>query len=332
MRMKTLCAVLVVALAVALLAVPHSADGQRRGKVYRVGYLTVPSRESAQEAASAFERRLNDLGWVASQNVVIDYRFADGSVERLPALAAELVRLNADVIVAGATAAVVAAKNASARTPIVMFLAIDPVGAGLVASLARPGGNVTGLTVNAGREIYGKQLEMLKTAFPRVSRVAILVNPVYPLYAESRRQIESAAHALRLQQQVTEIRDAGEFDGAFAALTANHPDAIFVPLDSLFYQHRLRLAQLAAKTGLPAMWGAREHAEAGGLMAYGANLPDLARRAASYVDKILKGAKAGDLPVEQPSTFDLVINMKTAKAMHLAISPSLLLQANQLIE
>ncbi len=226
--------------------------------MYRIGYLTVPSRETAQDGADAFQRGLRDLGWIEVQNVVVDYRFADGNLDRLPDLAAELVRLRADVIVAGATAAVIAAKNATRAIPIVMFLAIDPVGSGLVASLARPGGNITGLTVNVGREIYGKQLELLKNALPRVSRVAILVNPASPLYARELREIEIAARALGLQRQVMAIRDPGEFDNAFAALTTARADAIFVPADPMFYQHRARLAHLAAKSRLPAMWGTRE--------------------------------------------------------------------------
>ena len=315
-----------------LLAAPLAAEAQPVGRVYRIGYFTIPSRDSAQGVADAFQRGLRDLGWIEGQNIVIDYRFADGNVDRLPDLAAELVRLRVDVIVAGATAAVIAAKNATRTIPIVMFLAVDPVGSGLVASLARPGGSITGLTVTVGRGIYGKQLELLKDVLPRLSRVAILVNPTDPLSAHAVRETESAARALGLQRQVVEIRDPGEFDNAFAALTTARPDAIFVLPESMFYQHRARLAHLAAKSRLPAMWGAREHAEAGGLMAYGTNVVDLARRAATYVDKILKGAKPGDLPIEQPTKFDLVINMKTAKALGLTIPPSVLARADHVIE
>src|SRR5213593_4358995 len=238
-----------------ILAGPLAAVGQQAAKVYRVGYLTVPSRETAQGVANTFQLGLRDLGWIEGRNVVVDYRFADSNLDRLPDLAAGLVRLRADVIVAGANAAVIAAKNATRTIPIVMFLAIDPVGSGLVASLARPGGNITGLTVTAGREIYGKQLQLLKDAFPRVSRVAILVNPAGPTYARALQEIEIATRALGLQRQVMEIRDPGEFDNAFAAMTTAHLDAIFVPPDAMFYQHRARLAHLAAKSRLPAMWG-----------------------------------------------------------------------------
>jgi len=330
--MKLAGAVLAVCLVLSILAAPFVAEGQQAGKVYRIGYLTVPSRESAQGVAHKFQLRLRDLGWIEGQNVVVDYRFADSHLDRLPGLAAELVRLKADVIVAGANAAVTAAKNATRTIPIVMFLAIDPVGSGLVASLARPGGNVTGLTQTVGTDFYGKQLQVLKHAFPRVSRVAILVSPATLAYARTLREIETAIRALGLQRQIMEVREPSEFDNVFAVLTRAHPDAIFVPADSMFYQHRAQLAQLAANSRLPAMWGLRAHAEAGGLMAYSTDLEDLARRAATFVDKILKGAKPGDLPVEQPTRFELVINLKTAKALELTIPPSLLLQADQIIE
>jgi ABC-type uncharacterized transport system substrate-binding protein len=315
-----------------ILGGPLAADGQQVGKVYRIGYLTVPSREAAQGVADSFQLGLRDLGWIEGQNVVVDYRFADSNLDRLPDLAAELARLRADVIVAGANAAVIAAKTATRTIPIVMFLTVDPVGSGLVASLARPGGNVTGLTTTAGPEIYGKQLQLLKDAFPRLSRVAVLVNPALPSYARLLQEVEIATRALGLQRRITEIRDPGEFDNAFAAITTAHLDAIFIPSDSMFYQHRVRLAQLAAKTRLPAMWGRREHAEAGGLMAYASDLNDLARRAATYVDKILKGAKPADLPVEQPTKFELIVNLKTAKTLGLTIPQTLLLQANEVIE
>jgi len=330
MRVRALW--LVVLLIIVVLAAPIAIEAQQPGKVYRIGYLTVPSRESAQGVADTFQLGLRDLGWVAGQNVVVDYRFADSNMERLPDLAADLTRLKADVIVAGANAAVIAAKNATQTIPIVMFLAIDPVGSGLVPSLAHPGGNVTGLTLTAGPEIYGKQLQLLKDAFPRVSRVAIFVNRATPTYARALQEIEIAARALGLRQQVMGIRDPVEFDHAFASLTTARPDAIFIPADSMFYQHRARLTQLAAKTRLPAMWGLRDGAEAGGLMAYSTDLNDLARRAATSVDKILRGAKPADLPVEQPTKFEFVINLKTAKALGLTIPQSILLRADHIIE
>ena len=315
-----------------LLAAPLAAGAQQAAKVYRIGYLTVPSRATAQGVADKFQHGLRDLGWIDGQNIVVNYRFADSNVNRLPDLAAELVRFRADVIVAGANAAVIAVKNAARTTPIVMFLTIDPVDAGLVTSLARPGGNITGLTLTAGPEIYGKQLQLLKDAFPRTSRVAILLNPSTATYAHTLREIETAIHALRLERQLISVADPSDFNGAFASLAAAHVDAMLIPLDSMFYQHRARLADLALKSRLPAMWGLREHAEVGGLMAYSTDLGDLARRAATFVDKILKGAKPADLPVEQPTTFELVFNLKTAKALGLTIPPSLLQRADQVIE
>ena len=282
--------------------------------------------------ADRFEAALGDLGWIAGKNVVVDYRFADSRLERLPDLAAELVRRKADVIVAGANAAVTAAKNATRTIPIVMFLAVDPVGAGLVASLARPGGNVTGLTSTAGTEIFGKQLQILKSAFPRVSRIGVLVSDANPVYARLPREIEAATQALGLQPQMVAVRGAADFEGAFAKLTAARIDAIFVSADSLFYQHRIRLAQLVAKTGLPAMWGLREYAQAGGLMAYSTDLDDLGRRAATFVDKILKGARPSDLPIEQPTKFELVINLTAVKALGLALLSTLLALADEVIE
>jgi ABC-type uncharacterized transport system substrate-binding protein len=325
-------AALAVALVAGILALPLASEAQQATKVWRIGYLTVPSRETAHGVADTFQLALRDLGWIEGQNLVLDYRFADSNVDRLPDLAAELVRLRADVIVAGANTAVSAAKNATRTIPIVMFLAVDPVGSGLVASLARPGGNVTGLTQNTGPEIYGKQLQLLKEAFPRVSRVAILVNRATSTYTRAVREIEAATRALGLQGQILEIRDPGEFDNAFAALPAARTDAIFITTDSMFYQYRIRLAQLAAKSRLPAMWGLPDHVEAGGLMTYATDLHDLARRAATFVDKILKGAKPADLPVEQPTKFELVINLKTAKALGLTIPSSLLLRADRVIE
>jgi len=314
-----------------ILARPFAAQAQQPAKVYRIGYFTVPSRETAQGVANSFQLALRDLGWIEGKNIAVDYRFADSRLDRLPDLAAELAR-QADVIVAGANAAVIAAKNATRTIPIVMFLAIDPVGSGLVASLARPGGNVTGLTATAGREIYGKQLQLLKDAFPQVSRVTILVSQVSAVDPRAVPEIESATRALQLKPQVVRIRDAGELDEVFAGFATTHPDAIYVSADSMFYQHRARLAELAAKSRLPAMWGLRDYAEAGGLMAYSTDLHDLARRAAGYVDKILKGAKPADLPVEQPTKFDFVINMKTAKTLGLTIPQSVLIRADEIIQ
>jgi putative ABC transport system substrate-binding protein len=324
---------LACAVGLLLLATRLDADAFQAGKVYRVGYLTVPSREAAQDGANAFQAMLRELGWVVGKNVIVEYRFADSNLDRLPDLAAELVRLRVDVIAAGASPAVIAAKNATQTIPIVMMFPGNPVVSGLVASLARPGGNITGLAANAGPEIYGKQLQLLKDAFPHMSRVGILMNgATREFHSLGMRQIEITARALGLQRTVVEVREPREFSNAFAVLTRAKSDAIFVPADPLFLQHRARLADLAAQSRLPAIWGLREHAEAGGLMAYSTNLADLTRRAAIYVDKILRGAKPADLPVEQPTKFDLIINLKAAKALGLTIPRSLLLQADQVIE
>jgi putative ABC transport system substrate-binding protein len=300
--------------------------------VYRIGNLGVPSRDSSAHLIRAFEDGLRDQGWTVGQNIVVEHRFADNRLDRLPGLAEELVRLNVDVIVTSTTPTITAAKNATRTIPIVMILADDPVGSGLVASLARPGGNVTGLAVSAGPGFVGKQLELLKAAVPRLSRVAVLVNPAREHTSHTLREVEGATQALGLQRQILEARETRELDAAFATLKTGRPDALFAVRDALFFQHRARLADLAVKSRLPTMWGLREHAEAGGLMAYSADLRDLARRAATYVDKILKGAKAGDLPVEQPAKFDLVINMKTARALGVSIAPSLLQRADKVIE
>jgi putative ABC transport system substrate-binding protein len=319
-------------LGVVLLGLAPGADAQQDRRIYRIGYLTVPSRESAQEAADNFARALRELGWVEGKNIAIEYRFAGGSYDRLPGLAAELARLKTDVFVTGATPAAVAARDASRLTPVVSMFTSDPVGAGLATSLARPGGTVTGLTVAAGPELTGKQLELLKSAVPSMSRIAILVNPASPTRDRFVSQAEAAARTLGLKHQVVDLREPRRFDAVFATLATSRTEAAFAPSDSMFYQHRDRLAELAAKHRVPVMWGLKDHAEAGGLMAYSVNLMDLTRRAASYVDKILKGAKPGDLPFEQPTKFDFVINLKAAKALGLTIPQPVLLRADQVIQ
>jgi len=269
---------------------------------------------------------------VEGQNIAIEYRWAEGRFERLPDLAAELVRLKVDVIVSVVTQASLAAKNATRTIPIVMVAAGDPLGSGLVASLARPGGNVTGPS-SMYAELAGKQLELLKETVPKVSRVAVLWNPANAVWqAQMLRATEVAARALGLQLQLLEARGPDELEGAFAAMTRERASALLVQVDVIFALHARRLADLAAKRHLPAMYGSREHVEAGGLMSYAPNIPDLFRRAATYVDKILKGAKPADLPVEQPTRFELIINLKTAKALGLTIPPSLLVRADQVIE
>ena len=315
-----------------LLAAPLAAEAQPAGKVYRIGYLAGGSSTSGRHVIEALREGLRELGWVEGQNIVIDYRFAEGRYERLPYLAAELVRLKVDVIVAAPAPPAAAAKNATGTIPIVMIGAGDPVAQGLIASLARPGGNVTGLAYSVGQEIFGKQLALLKEAVPKVRRVAVLWNPAVPTLALAIGEVKVAARSLGLQVQLLEARGANDFDSAFAAMARERAGALLVITDSVFTTHRIRLADLAARSRLPAAYTNRQPVDAGGLMSYGPSFSDLWRRAAGYVDKILKGAKPGDLPVEQPTKFELVINLKTAKALGLTIPPSLLQRADQVIE
>jgi putative ABC transport system substrate-binding protein len=268
---------------------------------------------------------------VEGQNIAIEYRWAEGEYGRLPTLAPELVRLNVDIIVAAPTVAIQAAQQATGMIPIVMALANDPVGSGFVASLARPGGNVTGLSLFSP-ELSGKRLELLKETIPKLSRVAVLWNPSNPSVPPLLRETEAAAHALRLRLQLLEVRGPTEIDRAFSAIARDRAGALLVLPDPTAVDQQKRILDLAAKSRLPAMYWSRELVEAGGLMAYGANAPDMFRRAATYVDKILKGAKPADLPVEQPTRFELAINLKTAKALGLTFPPSILVRADQVIQ
>jgi putative tryptophan/tyrosine transport system substrate-binding protein len=319
-------------LAVSVLAVPLFADAQPAGKVHRIGYLGVTSPSSAARSIEAFRDGLRDLGWIEGQNIVIDYRFAEGRFDRLPDLAGDLVRLKVDVIAAGATPGPVAAKNATGTIPIVMIMAGDPVGVGLVASLARPGGNVTGISYSVGVESIGKALQLLKEAVPKARLVAVLSNPANQAHALVIRDMKVAALSLGVPLHFLEARGPDELDGAFAAMAKERVGALLVAPDGVFLRERARLADLATKNQLPSMHGQREYVEAGGLMSYGPSAVAAYRRAASFVDKILKGAKPADLPVEQPTKFDLAINVRTAKALGLTIPSSVLLQADQVIE
>jgi len=317
------------ALAAALaLLVPLASPAQQPGKTARVGFLSFVTTPFLDEA---FRHGLRELGYVEGKNITIEYRSAEGKDERLPGLAAELVRLKVDVILAASPPATEAAKQATSTIPIVFTVSGDPVAEGLVASLARPGGNLTGLAT-LGPELVGKQLELLKAVVPKISRVAVLQNPGNQAHPRSFRQLEDAARALGLQLQILEARTPSEIEAAFAAMSSQRAGGVLVLRDAVFRTQRAQIAALAAKSRLPAVYGLREHAEAGGLMAYGASVPLLFRSAAAYVDKILKGAKPADLPVEQPTKFELVINLKTAKALGLTIPPSLLGQADQVIQ
>src|SRR5262245_25361249 len=324
---------LVAVLAVSLLAAPLAADAQQAGNVPRIGFLSLTSPSDRPHHVDAFRQKLRELGWVEGQNLVIDYRYAEGRVDRLPDLAAELVRLKVDLIVGSAgTQVATAAKKATETIPIGLVAGRDPVGTGLIASLAHPGGNVTGVSGSAGLEWVAKQLELLKETVPKLRRVAILSNPDNAYHQLAIREVNVAARSLGVQLQLLEARGPNEFDGAFAAMAKERAEALLVLSDGIFSSHRTRLADLAARSRLPAAYGVRESVEAGGLMSYGPSFLDSYRRAATYVDRILKGAKPADLPVEQPTKFELVLNPKTAKALGLTIPQSVLLRADHVIQ
>jgi putative tryptophan/tyrosine transport system substrate-binding protein len=313
------------------LAAPFAAEGQEGGKVPRIGWLGGPTRESADTFVREFLRGMKDLGWVEDQNIMIEWRFAGGRAERLPGLAAELVSLRVDLIAAPSTPTAVAAKNATKTIPIVT-VGGDPLGSGIVASLARPGGNITGLTSAVGPEIAGKQLALLKETVPRVSRMAVLWNPSTPGNALALRETEIAARALKVELQVLEARRLDDFGSAFAAASTRRDGALLILGDVMFTTYRAQLAKLALKNRLPTIYGSRQFVDEGGFMSYGADVLNNFRRAAVYVDKILKGAKPADLPIEQATKFELIINLKTAKALGLTIPPSLLGRADEVIQ
>ena len=313
-----------------LLAARLAVAGQPTGKIYRIGFLS-PSASADPSILDAFREGLRELGYVEGRNIAIASRWAEGKYDRLPGLAAQLVDLKVDIIVATAVPAIRAAKEATRTIPIIMAVVVDPMATGLVASLALPGENITGLSSMAP-EVTGKQLEMLKEVVPKASLVAVLWNPANAGNAPQVRQAQNAARALGVRLQPLEARGPSEIDSAFATMTSEQAGAVIVLVDAMFLDHRTQIADLAARRRLPAVYGLSDHAEAGGLMAYGPNRLAIVRRAATYVDKILKGAKPGDLPIEQPTRFALVINPKTAKALGLTIPPSLLQRADQVIE
>ena len=320
-------------LAGGLLAAPLTAGAQQTAKVFRIGLLgsSSPTDPEASRIWEGFFQGLRELGYVEGQNILVEGRFYGDRTERLPALAVELVRLNVDVIVAQGPPAPEAAQRATPTIPIVMTVHQDPVGSGLVASLARPGRNATGLSVLT-TELVGKRLQLLKEAVPGLSRVAVLWDPTHPTATLQLREAEVAARSLKVQLQVLEARAPGDLVSAFSAMRNGGVGGLIFLGGLMFFVERTRIVELAAQSRLPAIYGAKENAEAGGLMAYGPNLRESYRRAAAYVDKILKGAKPAELPVEQPTKFEFVINLKTAKALGLTIPPSLLARADEVIE
>jgi len=317
------------ALAGVLLAAPLATESQQTRKIPTIGVLWATPR--VDRMTNAFEQGLSDRGWFNGQNIAIEHRFAEGHFDRLPALAAELVGLRPDVIVADAAPATKAAKRATRSIPIVFAVHGDPIGAGDIESLSHPGGTITGLTL-MHPELIGKQLDLLKQAVPRASRVAVLWNAANSTKTLDWRELKPTARTLRIALQSREVRSPGDFDAAFAAIRDERPDALLTLGDALTFSARGSITDFAAKERLPALYQYREFVEGGGLMSYGADLADSFRRAAVYVDKILKGAKPADLPVEQPTKFELVINLKTAKALGLTIRPSLLQRADEVIQ
>jgi len=310
-----------------LLVAPLGAEAQQAGKVYRIGFLRAG--QPPESYLDGFQQGLRERGYVYGQNVVVEFRATDGSVDPLPRLTEELLRLKVDVFLASAAPAAVAVRRATTSVPIVFVGVVDPVGLGLVPSLGRPGGSITGLATTSA-DFAGKRLELLRAIVPSLRRVAVLWHPANPSNPIQLKGAQAAARALGMRLEPVSIEGPNDFDSASKAVPGT--DGLLFLESPLFTTHRARLAELAARSRLPAIYGQREYVEVGGLMSYGTHFKDLYRRAAWYVDKILKGAKPGDLPVEQPTNFELVINLKTAKALGLTIPQSLLQRADQVIE
>jgi putative tryptophan/tyrosine transport system substrate-binding protein len=309
-----------------------TAKAQQRPRVYRVGYLLVASRAPLASFLDAFEKSLHDLGYIQGKNLIIEYPSAEGRLDRLDDVARELVRLNVDVIVTALNQGIAAAKRATVTIPIVMVYGSDPVGMGFIASLERPGGNITGSAYEAAPEIYGKDVEFLKEVVPTASRVGFVWNPDYPGNMPLVKALRAAGERLGLMIQSADVRTSDAFESAFALILERRVEAFIVVGDPLTFVHRNQIVDFAAQHRLPAIGPWSEFVDAGGLMSYGTNLKDYWRRAASYVDRIFTGAKPADLPVEEPTKFELVINLKTAKALGLTVPPSLLAQADEVIE
>ena len=321
---------LVSIFAVVILALVHPAAAQQQTKIPRIGFLSSLSPAVVSSRMDAFRQGLRELGYVEGKNIVIESRYAEGKLSRVPALAAELVRLKVDVIVTGGPSVNRFAKEATVTIPIVLAFDNDPVGNGFAASLARPGGNITGLSAEYP-EISGKQLELLKEIVPRLSRVAVLGNSTQPANAQTLREVELAAKAFGVQLQYLDILGPKDIETAFQAASKGHADAVLVLASQLVTSHPKQFVELAAKSRLPTTYWSAEFVEAGGLMAYSVNITDLFRRAATYVDKILKGAKPADIPVEQPTRFEFIINLKAAKQIGLTIPPNVLARADKVI-
>ena len=312
-----------------LLAEPLAAWAQQPSKVARIGYLE--SGAPGTPLVEAFRQGLRDLGWIEGQNIAVEVRAADGKYDRLPELAAELVRLKVDVIFASSTPAALAAKHATTTIPIVIGRVADPVGSGLVTTLARPGGNITGWT-HQGIELRVKYLDLLKEAVPEATRIGVLWNPANPIHGPSLKSMEATAEALKVELHPVGARDPQDIESAFSTLAQKRVQALTVFQDGMFLAQGPLVIALAARSRIPTMYGLTDLVRTGGLMGYGVNLPGMYRHAASFVDRILRGAKPADIPVEQPTKFELVINLKTAKALGLTIPPAVLARADEIIE
>jgi putative ABC transport system substrate-binding protein len=323
-------AVPLIVVVVVLCTVVAVAEAQQPKTIPRIGFLGIGSASSVTGRFEAFRQGLRELGYVEGQNIVIEWRFAEGKREELPALASELVRLKVDVIVTAGTTATTPAKRATSTIPIVMAYSADPVGTGLVASLSRPGGNVTGLT-EISPDLAGKRLELIREAVPRATRVAVLWDGSRPANIDVLKEIDAAARAYGVRVQSLEVRSSNDFESAFRAATKERAGALIVPSGSLTNLHAPQIVSLALRSRLPSIWETKNYVDIGGLMSYGPSLDDLYHRAAVYVDKILKGAKPADLPVEQPTKFEFVINQKTAKQIGVTIPPDLLARATRII-
>ena len=329
--MKNPRSVLTIVLALSVIAAPLAAEAQQTGKVHRIGFLGNTTAALEANLVGPFREGLRDLGYVEGRNVLIEYRWVEGRYERLPALIGELIAQKVDVIVTAGTPATLAVKKATTSVPLVMVAVGDPVGTGIVPSLSRPGGNITGLT-SISPELDGKRLELLREVIPNVSHVAVLWNAASPLQVVAEKQTQAAARVLRLKVLSLGVGTEDEIEHALAAIVKERPGALLVLADRLFLQHRARIMDFAAQHRLPGVHAYRELVEVGGLMSFGPSYAGMHRRAAYFVDRILKGAKPADLPVERPAKFELVINLKAAKALGLTIPPSVLVRADEVIQ
>ena len=323
--------IVVLTLCAMLVALCSFAQAQQPTKISRIGRLAIASQSAESARIEAFRNGMRDLGYVEGKNIVVEWRFADGKLDRLPAQAAELVRLKLEIIVSSGSTPTRAARAATSTIPIVMCNDNDPVGDGFVASLARPGANISGLS-NFAPELSGKRLEILREVLPKLSRVAVMGTSTNPAYAQVIKEVELAAKALGVKLQNLDVLDSKDIETAFRAASKGRADGVLVLTSATLVPQRVQLAELAVKNRFPVMYSNSQYVEAGGLMFYGANVLDLDRRAATYVDKILKGAKPADLPVEQPTKFEFIINLKAAKQIGLTIPPNVLARADRVIK